>query len=151
MAKSGYGRIYVSAGAAAQTLNASAGTFDKMTGFATAGINYGSVSAITIANDNIVFDTGAGGGDSMPATVSFSVSFTVGTAGLYRFAVYQDNVVVPGSERRITCALSTTYTVSGTTLAAVADGSGATFDIRIASDQTGPTITPTYASLEARI
>lgn len=150
MSKAQYARIYVEAGASAQALNASAGTFNKLTCFASDGISYGDATP-SHANDNIVMATDGGGGDAMPAELAFSVSFTVDTAGLYRFALYQDNVLVPGSERRITCALATTYTVSGRTLAAVADGAEPTFDLRAASDQSAPNITVSYASLEARI
>lgn len=144
MALSGYGRLYVSAGAAAQALNASAGTFDKMTGFATDGISLNAT--VANATDNITLTQA--GGSTMPIRVHFSVSFTVGTAGLYRIAVYQDGAVIAGSERRITCALTTTYTVSGSVLTTATDGSSPVFDLRLASDQTSPNFTPSYASLE---
>ena len=144
MALAGYGRLYVTGGAAAQALNASGGTFDKMTGFATAGISsYGTVSAAT---DEITLT--AAGGDQMPVHIAFSVSFTVGTAGLYRIAVYKDGVVVAGSERRITAALTTTYTVSGHTLSTATDGTAPVFTLRVASDQVSPNFTPIEASFE---
>lgn len=144
MALSGYGRLYVSAGVTAQALNASAGTFDKMTGFASDGISLNAT--VANATDNITLTQA--GGSTMPIRVSFSVSFTVGAAGLYRIAVYQDGAVVAGSERRITCALTTTYTVSGHVLTTATDGSAPVFDLRLASDQTAPNFTPSYASLE---
>lgn len=144
MALSGYGRIYVAAGVTAQALDATPGTFDKMTGFATDGIALNA----TVANgtDNVTLTQA--GGSSMPIHVHSSVSFTVGTAGLYRIAIYQDGAVIVGSERRITCALTTTYTVSAHVLTTAADGASPVFDVRLASDQTSPNFTPSYASLE---
>lgn len=144
MAISGYGRIYVEAGVTAQTLNATPGTFNKMTGFATDGI----ASNATVANgtDNVTLTQA--GGANMPIHAHFSVSFTVGAAGLYRIALYQDGAVVAGSERRIKCALTTDYTVSGHVITTATDGAAPVFEIRVASDQVSPAFTPSYASFE---
>jgi hypothetical protein len=151
MGKSGYGRLYVEAGASAQALNATPGTFNKLTCFASDGITDGGVT-VANANDNVILPSEAGGGAPMPVHVYFSLSFTVGTAGLYRFAIYKDNVVVPGSERRITGATSTTYTVTGHALVLVAEGAATpTFDLRAASDQVSPNVTVSYGSLEVQI
>lgn len=146
MAIAGYGRLYVEAGAAAQALNATPDTFDKLTCFTTDGIAY--KATVANATDNITAPEG--GGDPMPALVNFSVSFTVSAAGLYRFAVYKDGAVVAGTERRLTCALTTTYTVSGSSLASVTSGSAPVFDLRAASDQVSPNITVSYGSFEVR-
>lgn len=144
MALSGYGRLYVEAGVTAQTLNATPGTFNQMTGFATDGISLNT----TVANGTDNVKVSAAGDTTMPIHAHFSVSFTVGAAGLYRIAVYKDGTVIPGSERRIKCSLTTDYTVSGHVITTATEGTSPTFDIRLASDQVSPAFTPTYASFE---
>jgi len=144
MALSGYGRLYVAAGVTAQALDATPGTFDKMTGFATSGISLNATNSVASSNITLT----QAGGTGMPIHAHVAVSFTVGTAGLYRVAIYQDGVVIPGSERRLTCALSTTYTVTSHALTTATDGNAPVFDVRVASDQTSPNFTPSYSSFE---
>lgn len=146
MAASGFARIYVEAGAAAQALNATPGTFNKVTAFAADGASYGGALPAN-ANDNITMPPGS---PSMPLIASFNASFVVGTAGLYRFALYVDGVLVPGSERRITCALTTVYTVGGIALIAPAENAASVVELRAASDQVSPNLTVSYGALEAR-
>lgn len=145
MGKAGYGRIYVEAGVTAQALNAGAGTFNKVTAFATDGISDHATPAN--ASDNVTLEEA--GGVGMPIHVQAHLSFTVGTAGLYRFAIYKDGVLIPGTERRLTCALATTYNVSLAAVTVTAnDRDAPVFDVRAASDQVSPNLTVSYGSLE---
>jgi hypothetical protein len=137
-----YGRIYLSGASTAQTLHATPGTFSKISGFTTAGLSYGSTPTGS-TTDNIVLS----GAQAQVCRISWSITFTVGAAGLFSIAPYVATVVIPGAVQSRTGATSTTYTVSGTTLYLPA-ALGETLELRAASDQVSPTFTPTDGWLE---
>lgn len=137
-----YGRIYLAGASTAQALHATPGTFVKISGFTTAGISYGSTPTGG-TTDTIVLS----GAQAQACRISWSISFTVGANGLYSIAPYAATVVIPGAVQSRTCATSTTFTLSGTTLYLPA-ALGETLELRAASGEVSPNFTPTDGWLE---
>lgn len=140
----GYGRLYVAAGSTAQTLHATPGTFVKVAAWATAGRAYGTTPTAS-TTDSISL----AGSTAEVADVRWSISFTVGAAGLFRVAPYAADAALTGAEQRITCATTTTYTLSGSVLYTPSAASEV-LDLRAASDLVSPAITIIDGWLEFR-
>ena len=138
----GYGRIYLAGASTAQALHATPGTFVKVSGFTAAGVYYGSTPTGS-TTDNIVLS----GSQAQACRVSWSLTFTVSAAGTYSLAPYAATAVIPGTKQTITGATSTVYTLSGTCLYVPA-ALGETLELRAASGEISPDITPTDGWLE---
>lgn len=118
-----YARIYTDAASAVQALGTH-GTQTALTKLVSTGQisshlhGSGAQSASAVATGGSVTIRPPSYEGEGVATVQFHASFTVGTADVYQFTLFQDATAIPGATASITCASasSPSYTVALTAI-----------------------------------
>lgn len=134
-----YAEIYVKDGVTAQVLNASAGTFNTLTGFATNGLA-NNASAV-VASDKIVCVNGG------IYLASLSISFSGDASTVYRFQLYNSTTAAAADNCYAEAATDASGSIGSASFAGLVRISAEDeVVIRAASDTSSANITPKHAS-----